>query len=97
MTHRPRRFIVSTPAGGAHEARGPAHAIRPFLTTTTASGTGGPPAPFTSVAPTRATGAGGVPRGAANAVLTAIFQPPGVRTKMRSLVTLEVSPRWVTR
>jgi len=64
--------------------RAPAHAMRPFRVTTTASRTGAAPVPSTSVAPTIAKG-GGVASGVGNAVVTAIFHPSGVRTNTRSL------------
>src|SRR2546430_17736024 len=82
--HLPPARTVSTSAGTGQLARAPAHPIRPFRVTTTASRTGAAPLPSTSVAPTIASG-GGVASGVANAVVTAIFQPSGVRTNTRSL------------
>ena len=64
--------------------RGPAQAMRPSRSTTTASRTAAAPVPSTSVAPTSASG-GGAASGVGNAVVTATFHPSGVRTKTRSL------------
>jgi len=88
--HDPRRDVEGLqidyrdPRGGGHWARVPAQSILPPRSTTTESWTGGTPVPSTSVAPTRARGGGGVPGGAENAVVTAIFQPSPAFTKNRS-------------
>ena len=60
--------------GGVHCARVPAQSIVPPRTITTESGTGAAPVPSNNVAPTSARGGGGVPGGAENAVVTAIFK-----------------------
>src|SRR5438552_15533728 len=84
MNHLPRAFTVSAPAGTGQVARGPAQAIRPSRTTTTAFFTGVAPVPSTSVAPTIAIG-GGTASGVGKAVVTATFHPAGGRTSTRSL------------
>src|SRR3989442_11860075 len=96
MSHLPTALTVSASAGTWQVARGPAQAIRPSRTTTTAFFTGVAPVPSTSVAPTIAIG-GGAASGGGEAVLTAIFPPAGVPTSTRSLTPrtppVEAPPR----
>jgi hypothetical protein len=84
MIHLPAACTVSASAGTGQAVRGPAQAIRPSRITTTASRTGAAAVPSTRVAPTKAAGGGAAP-GVGNAVVTATFQPSGVRTNTRSL------------
>src|SRR5437867_1054315 len=84
MIHLPMALTVSASAGTGQLARGPAQAIRPSRITTTAFRTAATAVPSTSVAPTIAIG-GGAASGVGKAVVTATFQPAGVRTSTRSL------------
>src|SRR2546430_17441115 len=58
MIHLPVALTVSASAGTGQVARGPAHAIRPSRSTTTAFCTAAAAVPSTSVAPTIAIGGG---------------------------------------
>ncbi len=96
MIHFPAALTVSASAGSAQLLLGPAHTTRPSRSTTTAFGTTAPPIPSTSVAPTNARGGGAAP-GVGNAVVTATFQPSGVRTNTRSLTPRALAPLSTTR
>ena len=84
MIHFPAALTVSASGGTGQAARGPAQATRPSRINTTALRTGAAPVPSTRVAPMNAVGGGAAP-GVGKAVVTATFQPAGVRTNTRSL------------
>ena len=85
VTHIPFASTTSIPSGTLHA---PAQSILPSRMTIVAFGTGAPPRPSMSVAPTIARGGAGVPGGVSTAPVTAIFQPSGVFTKSRSEMPL---------